>query len=130
MAVATTTAVLERVFGSSLQNAYQESGTQGIGPQRLDLIQILDSGDITNPSPVNVEINVDYAGVVHNPAVSPTNGTRLGAFLALNVPDGSSTAVFFANAFNNPSQLDILQNVNQGGNVTYFLNYQGVASGS
>jgi hypothetical protein len=130
MAAATLTAVLERVFGSSLQNAYQESGTQGIGPQHLDLIQILDSGDITNPNPVNVEINVDYAGVVHNPAVNPTNGTRLGAFFALNVADGSSTAVFFANAFNNPSQLDILQNVTQGGNVSYWLDYLGVSHGA
>jgi hypothetical protein len=130
MSVATTTAVLARVLGSSLQNAFQEAGTQGVGFQHLDLIQILDAGDNTNTNPPSVEINVDFAGVVHNPAVNPTNGTRLGAFLALNVPDGSSTAVFFASAFANPAQLDILQSINQSGNVTYNLNYLGVATGS
>lgn len=55
--------------------------------------------------------------------------TRVGRFwstLAL----GDTLAHYFANAFNNPSNQDILQVVNLGGNVSYYLNYQGVATGS
>jgi hypothetical protein len=130
MAVATLTAVLARMFGSSLQQAFAQLTGQGVAAQNLDLIQILDSGDITNPNPVNVEINVDFAGVVHNPAVNPTNGTRVGAFLALNIADGSPTATFFASAFPNPSQQDILQVANAGGNISYWLDFLGVAHGS
>lgn len=127
---ATTTAHLAQVFGSSIKNAFKECGTQGIGPQNLDLIQIINAGNNpgTGPTPI-CDINVDFAGVVHNPAVNPTNGTRLGVFFTF-ISNGSTTAQFFANAFANPSQMDIIQNVNEGGSVTYFLNYQGVASGS
>ena len=126
---ATLTALIARTFGSSLLTAFQECGTAGVGPQNLDLIQILNAGAGTASTPT-VDINVDHTGTVHNPAVNPTNGTRLGVYYAANTAAGSTTAQFFAAAFANLSQQDIIQNVNEGGNVTYFLNYQGVASGS
>jgi len=125
---ATATAHLAQVFGSTLKNAFKECGTQGIGPQNLDLIQIVNPGVGLQGTPI-CDINVDFAGVVHNPAVNPTNGTRLGVFFSF-LPNGSTTAQFFQTAFANPSNLDIIQSINEGGNVTYFLNYQGVASGS
>jgi hypothetical protein len=129
MAAATLTAVYARMFGSNLQQAFAQVTSQA-SPQNLDLIQILDAGDDTNLVTPTVEINVDYTGAVHNPAVNPTNGTRIGAFLALNVPDGSSTATFFASAFANTSQQDILQCINLGGNISYWLDYLGVAHGA
>lgn len=123
---ATLTAAIERVFGSSLQTAYQQPGGN---TQNLDLLQIVIPGDIAYGSALTVVLNVDYTGAVHNPAVSPTNGTRLGVFFS-NLASTATTAALFASAFANPSQQDIVQNVNQGGNVTYYLNYQGVATGS
>src|ERR1700688_3155852 len=98
---ATPTAHLDRVFGTSIQNAFQECGTQGIGPQHLDLIQIVNAGNNpgTGPAPI-CDINVDYTGAVHNPAVNPTNGTRLGVYFSF-VANGSTTAQFFASAFAN-----------------------------
>lgn len=123
---ATLTAVVERVFGTSLQTAYTQPGGN---TQNLDLLQIVIPGDIAYGSAPTVVLNVDYTGAVHNPAVSPTNGTRLGVFFS-NLASNATTAALFASAFANPSQQDIVQNVNQGGNVTYYLNYQGVATGS
>jgi hypothetical protein len=58
-----------------------------------------------------------------------TGGTRIGQFKTY-LPAGSTVAAIFANAFSNPSQLDILQVQNPGGFIHYSLNYQGVASGS
>lgn len=128
---ATLTALIARTFGSSLLTAFQECGTAGVGPQNLDLIQIVNAGNNAgNSVSPTVDVNVDHTGVVHNPALNPTNGTRLGVFFAINTPNGSTTAQFFAGAFTNPSQQDIVQNVNEGGNVTYYLSYLGVATGS
>lgn len=105
--------------GSTLATAFPQ--VQGFA-QNLDLLQITDLGD-------NVVLNVDSAGAVHNPASSPTNGTRIGKFLT-RLASGDTTAHYFADAFANPSQLDIFQAVNLGGNVHYSLSFQGVASGS
>jgi hypothetical protein len=128
---ATLYAMLARVFASSLQNAFAQPGGQGqgIGPQNLDLLQIVVPGEIAYDGSVTVAVNVDYTGAVHNPASSPTNGTRLGVF-ASNLASTATTAQHFAAAFSNPSQYDILQVINAGGNVSYYLSYAGVATGS
>lgn len=122
---ATSTAMLERVFGSSLQTAYTQPGGN---TQNLDLFQIVDVGDIAYGPAPSIVANVDYTGTVHNPALNPTNGTRLGVFFSNTT--STTTSAIFASAFANPSQQDIVQNVNQGGNVTYYLSYLGVATGS
>lgn len=127
---ATTQAVLARVFGSSLQVAFAQPGGNGmgIGPQNLDILQILIPGQETEGTPT-IAVNVDYTGAVHNPASSPTNGTRLGVYQS-NLTSSATTAQHFAAAFSNPSLQDILQVANDGGNISYYLNYQGVATGS
>ena len=125
---ATLTAVIGRYFGSSLVNAFAYAGTQGVAPPNLDLIQIVNPGVGLTATPI-CDINVDYTGAVHNPAVNPTNGTRIGVFFS-TVASGGSTAQFFANAFANPSQLDIIQAANDGGNISYWLDYLGVAHGA
>jgi hypothetical protein len=111
------------------QNSSQSGTTvagafpQGPGSaQNLDLLQIIGQGG-------SVLLNVDSAGVVHNAAVSPTNGTRVGQFQT-RLNSSATTAQLFADAFSNPSQLDILQVINAGGNIHYFLDYLGVAHGS
>ena len=125
---ATLTASIGRYFGSSILNAFAYAGTQGIAEPNLDLIQIVNSGLGTTSTPV-CDVNVDYKGVVHNPALNPTNGTRIGVFFS-TVASGGTTAQFFANAFANPSQLDIIQVANDGGNISYWLDYLGVAHGA
>ena len=125
---ATLTAVIGRFFGSSLLNAFAYAGTQGVTPPNLDLIQIVNPGVGLTSTPI-CDVNVDYTGAVHNPAVNPTNGTRIGVFFSV-AGTGSSTALFFSTAFANPSQLDIIQNINEGGNITYWLDYLGVNHGS
>jgi hypothetical protein len=108
--------------GTTLATAFPQVSPNGVGNQNLDLIQIVDFGGL-------VVLNVDYQGNVHNPAVSATNGTRIGQFLT-RLASGSSTANFFADAFSNPSQQDIIQAANIGQNIHYNLNYLGVSSGS
>lgn len=58
-----------------------------------------------------------------------TLGTRIGVFNT-NLPKSATIAQLFADAFTNPQQEDIIQVVNEGGNVSYYLNYLGVATGS
>jgi hypothetical protein len=137
MAAATTTAggvpncVLEPVFGSSLQNAFTQINPSN--PQNLDIIQITVPGSNSIDS-TNVALNVDFAGVVHNPAVSPTKGTRAGTFHAIDQVAGASTAALFASVWKwNATQgakADILQSVQIGGNISYWLDFLGVAHGS
>lgn len=55
--------------------------------------------------------------------------TRVGRFQT-TLAAGSTIAQYFANAFANSSNLDILQVVNVGGTVSYWLDYLGVAHGS
>lgn len=104
--------------GLTLATAFPQ--VQGFA-QNLDLLQIVGPG-------LTVLLNVDSTGAVHNPAVSPTNGTRIGVF-GTGLASGT-TAALFASAFANPAQLDIVQAINAGGNIHYNLNFQGVAAGS
>lgn len=94
----------------------------GVSPN-LDLLQIIEvnSGSVL--------LNVDSNGTVHNPAVNPTSGTRIGQF-ASRLTSSATTAQLFADAFANPSNLDIVQIINAGGNIHYWLDNAGVAHGS
>lgn len=61
--------------------------------------------------------------------ISGRGNNRIGRYLTRLTP-GATLAQLFADAFTNPSQLDIIQVENLGGNISYYLNYQGVATGS
>jgi hypothetical protein len=121
--MSTTTALIMQQLGANVAAAWPQVTPNGVGNQNLDLIQIVDNNGL------QVLCNVDSTGTVHNPAVAATNGTRVGQFVS-RLTSSATTAQLFADAFTNPSQLDILQVVNVGGNVHYSLNYQGVATGS
>jgi hypothetical protein len=122
---ATLYALQGRYNGSSLINAFV-----GGSLANQDLIQLVIPGDLTSGDPPTVVLNVDYTGAVHNPASSPTQGTRIGTFQT-SAAAGSTTAQFFAGAWpTNPQNLDIVQVINEGGNISYYLNYQGVPTGS
>lgn len=114
------------IGGASVPQAWPNVG--GIA-QNLDLLQIIDGNG-------NILLNVDYLGAVHKPASNPTQSaskaagdTRLGQFRT-RLTSAASTAQLFADAFSNPSLLDIIQVIVQGGNVAYYLDYLGVAHGS
>jgi hypothetical protein len=126
MANATSTALLAQLAGASLKAALPNDG----GPaQNLDVLQITDNNGSA------ILLNVDFAGVVHNPAVNPTTSasgignTRLGQFVT-RLSSSATTAQLFADAFSNPSLQDIVQVVNVGGNVSYWLDANGVSHGS
>lgn len=122
--MSTATALIQAQPGTSVANAWPQVTPNGVASQNLDLIQIIDNNGGA------VLLNVDKSGTVHNPAVSPTNGTRIGQF-ETRLSSSATTAQLFADAFANPSQLDIIQViVPNSGSVHYSLNYQGVASGS
>ena len=129
MAAATTsggapTALIEQRIGASVLAAYPNVG----GPLlNLDLLQIVNEGGA-------ILLNVDKAGVVHNPAVAATTaaggiGQAVVGQFQTRLASGT-TAALFADAFSNPSSLDILQVINIGGNVSYWLDSLGVAHGS
>jgi hypothetical protein len=62
---------------------------------------------------------------------STTPGTRIGVFATnYGVADNPTVAQLIADAFENPSLQDILQVINAGGNIHYYLDYLGVAHGS
>jgi hypothetical protein len=123
----TPTAMLQSQPGTSWDNAWPQVTGQGIGGQNLDLLQIVIQGEDGGFNPASVILNVDHAGVVHNPAVAATNGTRVGVFKT-NLASGKTTAQYFADAFANPSLLDILQVISPtGGSVVKFLDYLGVS---
>lgn len=130
MSVATATAMYtinEAVNPLTVAGAWPQVTPNAIGGQNLDLLQIVGQGG-------SVLVNVDYLGTVHFPAVSPTqaNGvgnTRIGRFFT-RLSSSASLAQIFADAFSNPSLLDIVQVQNQGGFIHYNLNYLGVAAGS
>jgi len=113
---ATATSMLRQQAGSSWATAFPQVG----GPtQNLDILQIIDEGG-------NVLLNVDYAGAVHNPASASTgNNTRVGQFQT-RLSSGT-TAQLFADAFSNPSNLDILQIINVGGSIVKYIDYLGVS---
>ena len=127
MAAATSVALQARVAapvvaGLSVQYAFSFNEAQN-----LDLLQILVEGGGTVGTP-SLVLNVDYLGKVHNPPANPTNGTVLGVFFSPIVQ--TTTAGYFAAAFDNPLLLDILQVINPGGNISYWLDYLGVAHGA
>jgi hypothetical protein len=124
---ATLYAVQQRQPGSSVLTAFPQVTPNGVASQNLDLIQIVGEGG-------QVLLNVDYTGAVHNPAVSPTTGaaqnTRVGVFYT-RLTSSATTAQLFADVWSdNQAQNDILQVINNGGNISYYLNYLGVATGS
>ena len=140
MAAATTTAggvpnnVLGTFFGSSLQNAFAQINPSN--PQNLDILQITVPGSpgVSNsPTPI-VVLNVTFAGVVNSPASNPTNGTRIGVFHAIDLTPNATVAQLFADVWKwNATQgakADILQVVNIGGNISYWLDFLGVAHGA
>jgi hypothetical protein len=113
--------------GTSWDTAWPQVTPNGVGSQNLDLLQIVIQGQVGGLNTVNCVLNVDHAGVVHNPASSPTDGTRVGVFQS-RLAAGDTTAHYFADAFANPSQSDILQVINpSGGNVVNYLDYLGVS---
>lgn len=125
MANPTLYAHLFRLQGQSLAQALPQVGNVN---SNIDILQITD--DNGN----NVLLNVDFAGVVHNPAVNPTatpafDNTRLGQYQS-SLSVGATTAQLFASAFSNLAQQDIIQVINNGGNVSYWLDFLGVAHGS
>lgn len=133
MAAATPTAMysqnggsIQTVGGKSVQQAWPNVG--GIA-QNLDLLQIVDNNG------QSILLNVDYLGVVHSPASGATTSaggigqTRLGQFIS-RLSSSATVAQLFADAFSNPSLLDIIQIVVQGGSVSYWLDALGVAHGS
>ncbi len=114
---ATATAMLQQKNGTSWATAYPQVG--GIS-SNYDILQIVDEGN-------GVLLNVDYAGVVHNPASAATgDNTRVGQFQT-RLASGT-TAALFADAFDNPSNLDFIQVINpSGGNIVKYIDYLGVA---
>jgi hypothetical protein len=122
-------AVLGTVFGPSVISPQVNPPL----PPNLDILQILVPGDNSNDAPL-VALNVDFRGVVHNPAVAPTKGTRMGVFYAIDLTTGATTAQLFASVWKwnatQGAQADIFQVVNQGGNISYWLDFLGVARGS
>lgn len=124
MAAATPTAVYQSQPGTSVAAAWPQVTPNGVGNQNLDLLQIVDNNGGV------VLLNVDKSGTVHSPAVAATNGTRVGVFQT-SLSSSATTAQLFADAFTNPSLLDILQVVSPvGGNVVYWLDALGVSHGS
>jgi hypothetical protein len=127
MAAATTTALIAAQPGASVATAFPQVTPNGVASQNLDLIQIVSDGLIV--------LNVDSAGAVHNPAVNATTfdggagATRIAQY-ETHLSSGDTTAHYFADAFANPSSLDILQVINLGGNASYWLDFLGVAHGS
>ena len=112
---ATGVALIQQQEGTSWATAWPQVNTS----QNLDILNIIDEGG-------NVLLNVDYAGVVHNPASGATGSqTRVGQF-ATRLTSGT-TAQLFADAFANPSQLDIIQIISVGGAIAKYLDYAGVS---
>ncbi len=117
---ATSTALITQQPGTSWDTAWPQVTPNGVASQNLDLIQIVDEGQ-------GVVLNVDHAGVVHNPASGATSGTRVGVFQTI-LASGNTTAHYFANAFANPSNLDILQVITpSAGSIAKYLDYLGVS---
>jgi hypothetical protein len=89
--------------GSSLATAFAN-------PNNFDLMQVVNEGG-------RIVWNLTAAGYTFVNPVSPTPNTILGKFF------GSS----FAAAFNNPNSLDVLQIINEGGQIIFGVTGQGSA---
>ncbi len=113
---------------ATVAGAFPQVAPNSVGGQNLDLLQIIEEGQPgTTPS---VVLNVDYLGVVHYAASSPTNGTRCGQFytrLTYVTTSNPTLAQLFADVFTNPDNSDILQIISPGGGSVYYLDYAGVA---
>lgn len=104
MAATTQGTVIGRYSGASVAAAFTN-------PQHLDLIQII------QPNDGSIIYNVDYLGVKHSPASSPTGQALLGKF------SGATIAL----AFSNPSHLDLLQIIQPNdGSIVWYVDYLGV----
>jgi hypothetical protein len=126
---ATNGTMLGQFFGPSLLAAFTN-------PTKYDILQL-----VQVPGYKKV-ISVSYNGVVNlNPATAANGSggsgietkkeTILGQFDCLNGATLSTVAQCFAAAFpTNSSNLDIFQIINEGGNVSYWLDYLGVAHGA
>lgn len=113
--MAATSTSLKAYSGSSWATAFP-----AVSGQSLDILQIVDEGQ-------GVVLNVDSSGVVHNPASGATNGTHYGVYQT-RLASGDTTAHYFADAFTNPSNADILQVISPtGGSVVNYLDYLGVS---
>jgi|SRR5208282_3402900 len=122
----TATAVLQQQPGSSVLNAWPQLTGQGVGPQNLDLIHIQSIGGEKLVVVTNAGVVLRNTG---NVGATATEGTRIGKYLT-RLGTSATTAQIFADAFENLAQLDIIQVINLGGNISYWLDYQGVAHGS
>jgi hypothetical protein len=90
---------------------------------------VVSSSDSTHiVVPYAGQIAETHAGTLST-SIPSTMGYRVGRYLTRLAP-GATVAAIFADAFANSSNLDILHVVNLGGNVSYYLDYQGVAHGS
>ena len=104
MAATTHGTILGQYSGATVAAAFSN-------PQHLDLIQII------QPNDGSCIYNVDYLGVKHIPAASPTGQALLGKFSGATV----------AAAFTNPGHDDLLQVIQPNdGSIVYYLDYLGV----
>lgn len=111
--IATSFAMLKRIQSASSAALYN--------PLDLDLIQIATEGDDT-------VISVNFAGVVTLVPSTHTNGTLFGRYFAATTSLTMTVAQYFALAFTNPQQYDILQMISgAGGGIVWHLDYLGVS---
>jgi hypothetical protein len=115
--------LISRNLGSSVLTAWPQLTGQGVGNLNLDLIQIVDQGGVCI-------LNVDFAGTVHYPAVAPTNGVRLGQYYTRLNGTATLANLSLDTWTNNPAQEDIIQVINLGGHISYWLDYLLIAHGS
>lgn len=104
MAATLAGTILGRFSGATVAAAFTN-------PQHLDLIQII------QPNDGSIIYNVDYLGVKHSPALTPTGQALLGKYSGATI----------AAAFSNPSHLDLLQVYQPNdGSIIWYLDYLGV----
>lgn len=89
--------------GNTLAESFKNSSQQ-------DIIQVVNQGG-------NVIWSLDASGVATDNPSTPTSDAVLAKLYADS----------FSEAFRNPYQLNILQVINQGGNVIFYVDYQGNA---
>lgn len=103
-------------------------------PNHYDIIQIINQGR-------KVIANVTYNGVVNlNPTLSSGQGGN-GLYTSNKVmvkrfeispayPQATLAQIFLAAFPQNPNKLDIIQIVNLGGTISFWVDYLGVAHGA
>lgn len=113
---------------------YQQNGAQSLAlafPQVVGFAQNLDLIQIINELGGAVVVNVDYLGVVRKPGNTPAQNvgqTRIGVFQT-QLSSSNTLAAIFADVFNPAlsGNQDVLQVVNEGGAIVYWLDAVGVA---